>query len=123
MTKKKCEKQHPHSDNFIRHLGKVQVTLNALHGYRDALHQAYELVVEARTLRCRKGVLSQMTERDRRNWAYIMTNLRSAINRARVKKSYVDAHYHGTIDGAPIDPSVYFDIGAIRVNYPYKEES
>ena len=34
MAKSKYTKQYPDSDAFITSLGRVQVTLNALHDYR-----------------------------------------------------------------------------------------
>ena len=121
MPNKKYEKQYPSSDSFVRNLGRIQVTLNCLYDYRYSLQSAYELLVQVRTLRYHKGTLTQMCDKDRRQWYELMKTVRHTINRARVKKSYFDAHLHGHDNLTPISPSVYFDIGATRVKYPYKE--
>lgn len=122
MARKKYEKQYPQSDAFITSLGRVQVTLNALHDYRDCVQLAYEQLVHARTARLYMAGHPKAKERCTTEWRYAMSRARMNIKRAREKKQVVIAHLNSTHEKPAIDPSVYFDIGASRTNYPYRKE-
>lgn len=122
MARTKYTKQYPHSDAFITSLGRVQVTLNALHDYRDCLQMAYEQLVHARTARLYMADHPKAKERCTTEWYYAMSRVRLNIQRAREKKQALIAYLNATHENPVIDPSVYFDIGASRTNYPYHKE-
>lgn len=122
MARTKYPKQYPDSDSFVTSFGRVQVTLNALHDYRDALQMAYEQLVNARTARLYMSTTPKAKERCTTEWYYAMKCLRFAINRAKDKKHTFIAHLHSTNDSPAIDPDVYFSIGASRTKYPYRKE-
>lgn len=116
----KYTKQYPDSDAFITSLGRVQVTLNALHDYRDCLQIAYEELVHARTARMYMADHPKAKEKCTTEWDYSMRRVRSKICDAKAKKATFIAHLNSTHESPAIHPDVYFDIGAIRTNYPYK---
>lgn len=122
MARAKYTKQYPDSDAFITSLGRVQVTLNALHDYRDCLQIAYEELVHARTARMYMADHPKAKQKCTTEWYYSMTRVRANIKGAKDKKSTFIAHLNSTHESPAIHPDVYFDIGVVRTKYPYRKE-